>query len=616
MPISIKIGAPSLTGSTANALVTAAFVSGDFPLTARIINNASRGLSFPEIAGLNLAPASDTLGRFKIVVINRLSELKRLASSIEQVAERNLIREMVIIEQVVSLADDSAFIAAQNRVIDANTALKRVATDARDGDIVINAVALAPLIVSETVTLNRVSGTVGVSQANKLIEIGIYDQTMTTLLVSTERREVPQAGGFEFAHPNVTLQPGKYFYAVSCTGDLASFGHSYKQGGFSASAALPLVSPLTGIVPASSFPTLRGYSQDIPKPFNFDVMPANAGITVYGSNGTQPWGLNTVSNNLCYSTDNGATYINMMAPPTLGAATIVDILFSATKMYVLLSDTKIFESSNLTNTATWTAITCPVSAGLKRAVATTKTYGVALFSDYLFWGEYADGVAGGDGDLQNDLADPGPPRILKYGPLSGTPAWTLSKQLTNARRVHSFFTNAAGTHLWASVGDATYGTDIGIWRLTYTATDNWTQWTSPVAPNTSYYPVDLVEINPGLGCSSGIYGSSSNSGKYLLFGKGSGKVGSVNIASQLPNKSALIPETAKSLVVNNSDKNMFFFSESADPFLHVSPAPYTQSRALASTSDMAFIGRSVVSGNYLINGGKRWKLPKFPWQQQ
>lgn len=616
MTISIKIGAPSLTGKTASSLVSAAFVSGDFPLTARIINNAPRSLNFPEVPGLNLKPSSDEAGRENTVIINSLADLHRLASSIEYIAENTKNVELVVIEQVIVITDDSAYVTAQAAIADASLALKRVSTDARDGDQVISSVALAPFIVTEPMTLNRVSGTVGVSQSNKLVEIGIYDQLMSALIVSTERREVPQAGGFEFSHSKVTLLPGKYFYAISCTGDTASFGHAYKQGGFTASAALPLVSNLTGIVPASSFPALKGYSKDIPKPLYFAVMPANTGITVYGTNGAQPWGLNTVSNKLCYSTDNGATYIDMMAPPTLGAATIVDILFSATKMYVLLSDTKIFESLNLTNTATWTAITCPVSAGLKRAVATTKTYGMALFNDYLVWGEYSGGTAGGSGDLQNDLTDPGPPRILKYGPLSGTPAWTLSKQLTNARRVHSFFVNAAGTHLWASVGDATYGADIGIWRMTYVSTDNWTQWTSQVAPNTGYYPVDFVEISPGNGCSEGVYGASSAVGKYLVYGKGNGKVGSINVSAQLPNRSELIPGTAKSMVVGDSDKNIFFFSESANPFLHVSPPPYTQSRPLISTSDMAFIGRSIVTGNYLINGSKRWKLPKFPWQKQ
>ena len=511
-----------------------------------------------------------------------------------------------------------------------------VTTGAREGDVAIAVVAIAPFEVIKPTTLNRVSGTVGTTQAAKLMEIGIYNELTNVKIVTTEKREVPEVGGFEFSHPPVTLQPGRYYYALTCNGTTATFGHAYKSGGFLAAAQMPLLNSLTSVVPASYYPALTGYSSFISTHSGFAEAPLPINVKVYGKNGTDVWGYNSSSNKMCISTDSGATFTDMMSPPTLGAAGFHDLQFNGTKIIALLSNTKIWMSSDLTAGATWSEISCPISAGLKRSVATTRPYAIAIFQDYLVWGEYTTGTIGtyaapGPTDLQSDPSDPAGPRIFKYGPLSGTPAWSLTKQLTYARHVHSLFTDGANVKLWVSVGDTGYqsgaNNDYGIWRCTAIATDTWVKWTNGYTPNNAYYPIDFVELNPAKGAATGLYGTSDATGlefpnlpvgKSILFSKVSGTAGQFNL-----NASAFVrngsTETTRSMVVDTATAgtyNMFVFAaESPDPWLYVSPAPYVETYPLVSISDMPFLGRSIIVGGYLICVNKRWALPKFSWQR-
>lgn len=486
-----------------------------------------------------------------------------------------------------------------------------IRTGIKDADTAIAATSLSPFTVSSAVTLDRVSGNVGTSQSTKLVEIGIYDSALN-LLVTTERREVPEAGWFEFAHAPVTLPPGEYFYAVSCNGTSATFGHCTNMKGFTAALTLPLTATLAGLTPAISCPALTGSSSELPVPTMFaDASIDN--VRVYGKNltGNQPWGLRTTNNKICFSTDSGATYTDVMAAPSLGTGNaIFDLLVYNSQVYILSSDLKVYQSSDLTAGATWTDISCPTTAGLRRATAVARPYGIAIFNDYVVIGEYS--LTGAD--LQNDPTDPAPPRILKYGPLASSPTWAVTKQMTNARHIHSLFTENS-SKLWASVGDATYGADVGVWRCTSITADTWTKWTSVSSPYTDHYPVDLVEINPGVGAPTGLYCTSDRPGKHLLFSKVTGTAGSFNLSQQLPRKNTVSTETVRSMVVAyNSHKNIYFCTqETTDPALFVSPPPYTRSYRLADFNP-EIMTRSVISGNYLMIFNKRWRTPVFPGQ--
>lgn len=484
----------------------------------------------------------------------------------------------------------------------------QIHTGIRDTDTAISSISLAPFYVTGQVTLNRVAGNVGTAQSTKLVEIGIYDSNLNRL-ATTERREVPEAGGFEFAHPEVTLTTGKYFYAVSCNGTTATFGHVSRLGGFTATLAMPLTSTLTGLTPASSFPALTGYAKDLPVPLNFASV-TNNNVRVYGANGSQPWGYNLATGKLCWSESSGNAYTDVMSPPSMGGQAIYDIHIYNSKVYVVAGNLNVYQSSDLTAGATWTDISCPVSAGLRRGTAVARPYGTAIFNDYLVIGEYS--LTGAD--LQNDPTDPAPPRILKYGPIASSPTWALTKQMTNARHIHSLFTENS-SKLWASVGDATYGADVGIWRCTSITADTWTKWTSVSNPYTDHYPVDLIEINPGVGFPTGVYATSDRPGKHMLFSKVTGTPGSFNLSQQLPRLNTVSTETVRSMVYDSATKNIFYCTqETSDPALYVTPAPYTQSIRLCSF-DPVFMTRAVISGNYLLIYDKRWFVGAlFPWQ--
>jgi len=486
---------------------------------------------------------------------------------------------------------------------------KEVFTAYRDTDIAIAATSLAPFYVTEVTTLNRVAGNIGTTQATKLVEIGIYSENLTKL-ASTERQEVPEAGAFEFSHPEITLTPGKYYYAVSCNGTTATFGHALKHGGLTATLSLPLAT-LASVVPATSFPALTGYAVETPTISNFADISV-PGVRVYGkdNSNSQPYGWNTITGKLCYSTNSGASFIDLMSVPPVGSGhTIYDIILYNSQLYVLADNLKVYQSSDLTASATWTDISCPTTAGLRRATAVARPYGFAIFNDYLVLGEYSNTGA----DLQNDPSDPAPPRILKYGPIATSPTWAVTKQMANARHIHSLFTENS-SKLWASVGDATYGADVGIWRCTSITADTWAKWTSNASPYTDHYPVDFIEINPGVGAPTGLYCTSDRPGKHLLYSKVTGTAGSFNLSARAWRKNSDTSETVRSMVLDTKTKNIYYFTaETSDPALYVSPAPYNQSYRLASVST-ALMARSVISGSYLLMFDKRFSLAKFPWQ--
>jgi hypothetical protein len=436
------------------------------------------------------------------------------------------------------------------------------------------------------------------------MDIGIYDSNKN-LLASTGLREVPDVGQFEFYHPEVTLTPGKYYYALSCNGTTATFGHTYKYGGFTKTLSLPVSASLTSLTPSNTCPQLIGYAKDKLTPVGFQDL-SQTKYRVYGANGSQPWGLNTQTFKICMSTDSGATYTDMMTQPNYGAASIYDMVFDATKLYIFTSDMRIFQSSDLTAGATWTEITCPISAGLRRSVAVARPYGITVWNDYIVMGEYS-----GATDLQNDPTDPAGPRLLKYGPLSGTPTWSLAKQFTAARHVHSLFQDGV-SKLWVSLGDAGYGADIGLWRMTDIVANTITKWTTISAPYTDYYGVDVIEINPGVGCAAGIYCTSDRPGHHLLFSKAAGNPGGFNLSTQLPRLNTDTAETVRSLVYDkNGSRNLYYFTaESSDIALYVTPPPYTQAYRLTGVTT-SLQSRAVISGNYLMMFNRRYLMPTF-----
>lgn len=487
-----------------------------------------------------------------------------------------------------------------------------VSTGVRTSDAVISGVLVSPFVVTQPITLNRVSGYVAVTQQSKLVEIGLYDASKN-MLATTERREVPEVGPFQFAHQEVTLQPGTYFYVLSCNGTTASFGVVDALEGFSASLAMPLTAKLGALTTSWQRPYLVGNMSDKFQVVNFtDVSDPARKVRVYGTaSGGKVLGIDVSTFRFVYSTDGGATWVQMMPYPPTGSAWI-DMIGDGTRFYALTISGRIWASSGFTSSDTVAEVSCPIQSGLRRQYTLGRPYAMAIFNDYLFQGEYST-VNAWTGELTNDPNDPAPARILKYGPLSGTPTWTLSKQFTNGRHVHAF--HAVGAiRMWCSVGDAASGSDVGIWRLTNVITEDWVRWTRNDSGYTDHYPVDMIDLSvPGSG--KGIYGAGDRRGVAMTFTKAAGVASNLNIDRQLYTTAGQDwNETSRSLAHDTVSKNLYWFTEeTTTPAVWMSPPPYTQSIKLTPIT-MELVTRSVVNNGYLMCFDKRFSLPKLPWQ--
>lgn len=493
-----------------------------------------------------------------------------------------------------------------------------VTTGPRDADTALAATVLAPFYVPVMTTLNRVAGNVGTTQAAKLVEIAIMDESRN-VLATTGKREVPLAGPFEFAHPEVTLPAGRYFYAMSCNGTTATFGYTAAYGGYTATLSLPLSSALAGIVPAGAFPALRGLPAGLPTPSGF--VDSSTGKRVYGVDPVTGylWGVNPANQKLCYSSDAGATFTDVMPRPSFTAAGVADITFSGTKAYVLGQDATLAVSSDLTSGATWTDISCPTTVGLRHSVAVARPYGFFIWQDYLWQGEYTSSV-----QTASDPTDPSGPRILRYGPLSGSPAWAMHKEFSTAKHIHSFWAgSAAAASMYVTVGDNTgaYGTDVGIWRISPDAAGSWTKWNSQSAPFNVYNAVDFIFSSGTVGVPDGLYLAgdfpTSNTPKpsHVMHCKISGTAGSFNLEDQIFNETGISGETSRSIVQDVTTRNIYWITqETTDPAIWCSPPPYTQAVRLGALPPGFYPTRAFVASGYLHIFDKRWSVAKFPWQ--
>lgn len=493
-----------------------------------------------------------------------------------------------------------------------------VSTGKRDVDTALAATVLAPFTVAVPTRLNRVSGYVGTTQAAKLVEIAILDEARN-ILATTGKREVPLAGPFEFAHPEVTLPAGRYFYAMSCNGTTATFGYTYAYGGWTATLSLPIVSGLAGIAPAATYPALTGLPAGLPAPTGF--VDYSTGKRVYGVDPATGylWGVNPANQKLCYSMDAGATFTDVMPRPSFTSAGVADITFSGTKAYVLGQDATLAVSSDLTAGATWTDISCPTTTGLRHSVAVARPYGFFIWQDYLWQGEYTSSV-----QTSADPTDPSGPRILRYGPLSGSPSWTMNKEFSTAKHVHSFLAVSAGaSSMYVTVGDNTggYGTDVGIWRISPDGAGSWSKWNSQSAPFNIYNAVDFIVSSGTPGVPDGLYlagdfpTSTTPKPSHVMHCKISGSAGSFNLEDQVFNETGIAGETSRSIVQDVSTRNIYWITqETTDPSVWCSPPPYTQAVRLGPLPSGFYPTRAFVASGYLHIFNRRWSVAKFPWQ--
>jgi len=94
--VKFGVGAPSVTGIDANDTVTKEFQQNDFPLSVSVTNRAMFSLVLPD--KFHLKPLHDLKDCTATVTVNSLSDMHRMISDLESIAENHKHAELVIID--------------------------------------------------------------------------------------------------------------------------------------------------------------------------------------------------------------------------------------------------------------------------------------------------------------------------------------------------------------------------------------------------------------------------------------------------------------------------------------------------------------------------------------
>lgn len=546
----------------------------------------------------------------------------------------------------VFVADASGTITGMQAAFDAGTpaqqaqfqasvskaARLRVKTADWGSGVVVNGVVMTQFVVPSDGYVNQVLLNWTITSAGTYYEVSIYSAAGAQIVSSGTREHPVSTGITRVALPNTLLPAGQYWVVLSSNSATAAVAmSSVSADNLSRTAALVL--PLGASLPTSSTYSANSLAciienADLPAPVSIPTVTTGT-VRVYGYNASssQPWGWNTLTGRLCYSATSGATWVDAMLYPPLTVGAPLDILINGTTLYLLTTEMEVWQTSDLSSTATWTNISVPVATGWRRSIAKGRPYSFIIWNDWLFCGEYTSGV-----DMNTDpnwINDQAGPRLFRYGPLSGTPTWVVSKTFNSARHIHSL-SSPGSAILWVSLGDLGQWTngqktgtigisaDVGIHRLTAITAggpDGWLDWTGNTAPITTHYPVDFLQIAGRSDAPDGLYGAADSVGKHLLYTRTSGNVGAFNISPQAFRKNSDPGETCRSLTYDSATGNMYWWTvETADPGIYVSPPPYTQSYRIYSGPMTAAQCRAVISGNYILQFDQRFSLVKFPWQ--
>lgn len=496
---------------------------------------------------------------------------------------------------------------------------------------VVNGILLTQISMGKT-KFNQIRLNWTATSASTYFEVAIYSASMSSILCRSGVREHPVATGvLPVALPETTLEAGTYWVALASGGATAAVSVTGSGEVFARTSALTL--PLPTAIPAGSSHSATGLSFALEyvalvDPATPSTLTTGA-VRVYGNNpaNSQPWGWNTATARLCYSANSGASWVDAMTYPPITAGAPIDMTVNGGRLYLLTSECELWVTSDLTSTATWQDISVPIATGWRRSIAKGRPYGMIVWNDWLFVGEYTSGVdMDSDPNWQNDQAGP---RVFRYGPLSGTPAWVVSKAFNSSRHVHSFFSPGA-SWMMVSLGDLGQWTngkktgqsgisaDVGIHRITAITPggpDTWVDWTSNTAPCTTHYPVDFLTVAGRADAADGVYGASDSVGIHLQYFRISGGPGQFNTSAQAFRQNTDPGETVRSLTLDPATGNLYYWTvETADPGIYVSPPPYTQAKRLFSVPMTAAQVRAIVSGGFILHFDQRISLCKFPWQ--
>jgi hypothetical protein len=482
-----------------------------------------------------------------------------------------------------------------------------------------------PFELDRPTRINRINFFVGQTQGGRFIAIGIYDKDMElikrgSLALQTEKFEVPATGLCEVALPDFELPVGAYWVGFYTNADTATFGLCELEYGYAAPAPAPVSAPsipiletVSGAKVVATLPALKLKAKEqfvTNDQVVMTLLPNNIQYWATDPATFQLWGadITTFPDYYFYrSVDSGTTWAPMMRIPGQYFDVAHVIIFDG-KMYVVKNDNTLYVSSDLTENATWTDITCPNL----QPNAIARLDSIIQFNRYIFQLEYTGAPTGElpDGCL-----------VHRYNIDTGT--WAISQRITGIRHLHCFYSTYDG-ELWMSAGDTGHGSGLGIWHLAGTDIGNgsggenqdlWVKWTD--YNKSIMYPIHFIAVSNVPGAKDGLYMASDAAGRQLLYCKVHGNIGEFivsNLAWQ--NEGDHFGESVEGLVFDYETQNLYWLSnETPNVGLYMSKPPYTQSQKIYSFDEPpVFIGKSTISFGHLFNYRYRFALDKFAGQ--
>lgn len=426
-------------------------------------------------------------------------------------------------------------------------------------------------VKSNNTVIQRMAIDVLMFETNAMIEIAVFDKNLNKVLTS-DKQEIVALGINQFSMPYAVLNAGSYYFAV--TGYKKSILRGDAKKGYLVNKAYPLPdATLNNLYEYSVSPCFELYSYDLPAPtgFEFQNRPQYRVFFRSAING-KVYGWNTSTGRICVSTDSGATFTDLMRLPSGQGVWALQVDDANGKIYFATNDFRVFMSSGLTANDSFSEITPP----MKNTKATMIPTAFLIWNGYLWVGEYSGALGELDGVVQ----------VMKFNLTSGT--WLLSKAFDNCRHVHSFTANGTSA-LYVTMGDANYGANVGIHRMTTinpSGEDTWTRWTGHGGNNTTHYPVDNILAN--LDGNQVLLGAGDRPKLHLTTIKTIGTtVGSANINARLfgfPDSGA--GETVRNVILDDELNCYYVTAETDKPRICVSPYPWVQSYILQELSGL------------------------------
>lgn len=425
----------------------------------------------------------------------------------------------------------------------------------------------------------------------KVWEFGIFD-SLGNRITSTGIQEI-ETGKRIYPLEDYDIKTGDYYLAFFTNSTTSSFAYSKEVVSESSSLVSVLPNTKPSSIAANGFVSYK-LIENKPNYLPSDLEEYTDGtIRVLGANGSQPWAWDTLSGKMVYSVSSGASWIDAMPITLTWGWSPIDLVTDGNNIYVLMFDFTILKSSDMTAAATWSNITPPN----KNVDAQGFPYCLNIWNGYLYAGEYSGALP---------LATP--PKLHKMQLSTGT--WSVSKQFNNGKHIHAVQSFGSAV-MYVVVGDATYGTDVGIHRIT-SGNQSSDIYEKVTFGETLPYPVNLEIVGTKL------FGSGDQPPTHIISMNEIGSLGNFRLNPKNFKESASESGETCRAIKSDTEGNLYYLAVETPTShaLYVSPPPYIHRFKISDViNDTGVNGRTVRSGDYFMNYEMRWKKVTFKYKR-